>query len=229
MTKSSTKKLTKPFEEPERAFHLLKRLFNTKCFDLSSSTELDYFFEQEEASEEEEIPETMTDQTMEEYMNKTRADYASGIEKPKFDKDSKFELKGQFLKELRENSFSGSENEYANEHVEKILEIADLFTMEKLTIDQLMLRVFPISLTGAANRWLKNEPTGSIKEWKDLKAKFLKRYCPLAKTAKNMDAINNFKHELDETLYQAWERFKELLLKCPQHYLTAMQEIILFY
>ncbi|GKE03016.1 hypothetical protein Tco_1390999 [Tanacetum coccineum] len=32
-----------------------------------------------------------------------------------------------------------------------------------------------------------------------------------------------------KTLYQAWERFKELLMKCPQHYLTEMQEVILFY
>ncbi|GKB25949.1 hypothetical protein Tco_0865350 [Tanacetum coccineum] len=31
------------------------------------------------------------------------------------------------------------------------------------------------------------------------------------------------------TLYQAWERLKELLMKCPQHYLTEMQELILFY
>lgn len=44
-----------------------------------------------------------------------------------------------------------------------------------------------------------------------------------------MEAINNFKQEHDESLYQAWERFKELLLKCPQYYLTAMKEIILFY
>ncbi|GKE73996.1 hypothetical protein Tco_1536037, partial [Tanacetum coccineum] len=28
----------------------------------------------------------------------------------------------------------------------------------------------------------------------------------------------------DETLYQAWERFKELFMKCPQHYFTEMQE-----
>ncbi|GKG03289.1 hypothetical protein Tco_0310925, partial [Tanacetum coccineum] len=33
----------------------------------------------------------------------------------------------------------------------------------------------------------------------------------------------------DENLYQAWERFKELLMKCPQHYLTEMQEVVLFY
>ncbi|GKG04315.1 hypothetical protein Tco_0314702, partial [Tanacetum coccineum] len=35
--------------------------------------------------------------------------------------------------------------------------------------------------------------------------------------------------ESDETPFQAWERFKELLMKCPQHYLTEMQEVILFY
>ncbi|GJY31520.1 NUDIX hydrolase 6-like protein [Tanacetum coccineum] len=29
--------------------------------------------------------------------------------------------------------------------------------------------------------------------------------------------------------YQAWERLKELLMKCPQHYLMEMQEVILFY
>ncbi|GKB44596.1 hypothetical protein Tco_0889538 [Tanacetum coccineum] len=92
-----------------------------------------------------------------------------------------------------------------------------------------MLRFFPISLTGAASRWLRNEPTGSIKTWEDLKTKFLNKYCPHGRTAKKMEKINNFQQEPDETLYQAWERFKELLMKCPQHYLTEMPEIILFY
>ncbi|GKD68517.1 pyruvate dehydrogenase (acetyl-transferring) kinase, mitochondrial [Tanacetum coccineum] len=44
-----------------------------------------------------------------------------------------------------------------------------------------------------------------------------------------MEEINNRQQELDENLYQAWERFKELLMKYPQHYLTEMQEVILFY
>ncbi|GKE61193.1 retrovirus-related pol polyprotein from transposon TNT 1-94 [Tanacetum coccineum] len=44
-----------------------------------------------------------------------------------------------------------------------------------------------------------------------------------------MEEINNFQQEPDENLYQAWERFKELLMKCPQHYLTEMQEVVLFY
>ncbi|GJU78823.1 reverse transcriptase domain-containing protein [Tanacetum coccineum] len=41
-----------------------------------------------------------------------------------------------------------------------------------------------------------------------------------------MEEINNFQQELDETLFQAWERFKEILMKCPQHYLTEMPETV---
>nr|GEU43078.1 hypothetical protein [Tanacetum cinerariifolium] len=44
-----------------------------------------------------------------------------------------------------------------------------------------------------------------------------------------MEEINNFQQEPDESLFRAWERFKELLMKRPQRYLTEMQEVILFY
>ncbi|GKB85070.1 hypothetical protein Tco_0957342 [Tanacetum coccineum] len=43
-----------------------------------------------------------------------------------------------------------------------------------------------------------------------------------------MEEINSYQQEPDETIYQSWERFKELLMKCPQHYLTEIQEVILF-
>ncbi|GJX50856.1 hypothetical protein Tco_0277701 [Tanacetum coccineum] len=41
--------------------------------------------------------------------------------------------------------------------------------LKKSTQDQIMLRAFPMSLTGAASRWLRNKPSGSIKTWEDLK------------------------------------------------------------
>ncbi|GKD37973.1 hypothetical protein Tco_1258180, partial [Tanacetum coccineum] len=154
-----------------------------------------------EKEEEEEMTETM-----EQYMSKIRTDYGSG-----------------------RNTFSGSDNEDANEYNEKVLEIVDLFHVPNITVDQIMLRVFPISLTGVVARWLRNEPTGSIKTWEDLKNKFLNIYCPPGRNAKKMEEINNFQQEPDETLYQVWERFKEILMKCPQYYLTEMPEVILFY
>ncbi|GJV82146.1 hypothetical protein Tco_1518016 [Tanacetum coccineum] len=43
---------------------------------------------------------------------------------------------------------------------------------------------------------------------------FLNKYCPPARRAKKMEEINNFQQEPDESLFRAWERFKELLMKC---------------
>ncbi|GJX32302.1 hypothetical protein Tco_0242157 [Tanacetum coccineum] len=62
--------------------------------------------------------------------------------------------------QLRTNTFSGSDHEDANEHIEKVLKIVNLFHIPNITIDQVMLRAFPMSLTGAISRWLRNKPTG---------------------------------------------------------------------
>ncbi|GJU43659.1 hypothetical protein Tco_1200925 [Tanacetum coccineum] len=43
-------------------------------------------------------------ETMEQYMSKTRTDYGSGVSWPKIDNKDQLELKGQFLKELQENT-----------------------------------------------------------------------------------------------------------------------------
>ncbi|GKD75441.1 retrovirus-related pol polyprotein from transposon TNT 1-94, partial [Tanacetum coccineum] len=123
----------------------------------------------------------------------------------------------------------GSEQEDANEHIKKVLKIVDLFHIPKVTQDQITLRAFPVSLTGAASRWLRNQPSGSITTWEVLKTKFLNKYCPPARTTKKIEEINNFQQEPDESFFRAWERFKELLMKCPQYYLTDMQEVSLFY
>ncbi|GJW60728.1 hypothetical protein Tco_0110063 [Tanacetum coccineum] len=141
-------------------------------------------------------------------MRKTRADFGSGVARPKIEDKDNFELKGQFLKELRTNTLSSSDHVDANEHIEKVLEIVDLFHIPNITIDQVMLRAFPMSLTGAASHWLRNKPSGSITTWEDLKTKFLRKYCPPTRTAEKIEEINNFHKEPDENLYQAWERFK---------------------
>ncbi|GJV85243.1 hypothetical protein Tco_1525141 [Tanacetum coccineum] len=162
MTRSLTKELFTPFKDPEREFQSTRKHFKTLSLDESRSPDFDLFSDQEEYSEEE-------------------------IE----DKDN-FKLKGQFLKELRTNTFSGSNRKDTNEHFEKVLEILDLFYIPNITIYQVMLRAFPMSLIGAASRWLRNKPSGSITTLEDLKTKFLSKYCPPARTAKKMEEINNF-------------------------------------
>ncbi|GJW59799.1 reverse transcriptase domain-containing protein [Tanacetum coccineum] len=119
MTRSSTKKLFSSFEEPEQEFRSSRRLFKTLSLDELRLHDFNLFSDQEEYSEEE-VAKTIAE-TMEQYMSRT--DYGSGVLRPKIkDKDS-FELKGQFLKELRSNTFSGLDHEDANEHIEKVLEI----------------------------------------------------------------------------------------------------------
>nr|GEU59811.1 putative ribonuclease H-like domain-containing protein [Tanacetum cinerariifolium] len=119
---------------------------------------------------------------MEQYMSKTRAYYGSLITRPKIEDKDSFKLKGQFLKELRDNTFSGSDHEDTNKHIEKVLKIMDLFHIPNITIDQVMLRALLVSLTGVVSRWLRNKPSGSITTWEDLKTKFLSKYCPPART-----------------------------------------------
>ncbi|GKF51513.1 retrovirus-related pol polyprotein from transposon TNT 1-94 [Tanacetum coccineum] len=213
MTRSSTKELFPPLENPQRVFRSRRKLFETPRLVESNSPEFDQFSNIEEHIEEE-FTEIMAE-TMEQYMSKTRSEYGSGVARPKIDANAQFELKGKFLKELCDNTFSGSEHKDANKHSEKILEIVDLFYILNITQDQLMLRAFPVSLTRAASRWLRNEPAGSITTWEVLKTKFLSKYCPPTLGAKKMEDINNFQQELDESLFRAWERFKELLMKCP--------------
>ncbi|GJU60696.1 hypothetical protein Tco_1238462 [Tanacetum coccineum] len=200
MTRSSTKELITPFENPKRVFRSKRRLFETPGLVESSSPEFDLFSDIEEHSKEEETTK-ITTETMEQYMSKTHGNYGSGVARPKINDKTHFELKGQFLKELHEYTFSGSEHEDANEHIEKVLEIIDLFHILEVTQDQIMLRAFPMSLTKAASRWLRNKPSGSITNWETLKAKFLNKYCPPARTAKKMEEINNFQQEPDESLF----------------------------
>ncbi|GJR58968.1 nucleobase-ascorbate transporter 12 [Tanacetum coccineum] len=71
---------------------------------------------------------------MEQYMSKTRGNYGSGVVRPNINDKTQFELKGQYLKEIHENTFSGSEHEDANEHIEKVLEIVDLFRISEEVI-----------------------------------------------------------------------------------------------
>ncbi|GKC15553.1 hypothetical protein Tco_1012335 [Tanacetum coccineum] len=161
VTRSSTKELLLPLENPERVLRSRRKLFDNPSLVETSSPESEQLSEIEEHIEEEEVTKIMTE-TMEQYMSKTRENYGSGITRPTINQDTPFELKGQFLKELHDNTFSGSEHEDANEHIEKVLEIVDLFHIPKVNQDQIMLQAFPVSLTGTASRWLRNQPSGSI-------------------------------------------------------------------
>ncbi|GJY41982.1 retrovirus-related pol polyprotein from transposon TNT 1-94 [Tanacetum coccineum] len=137
------------------------------------------------------------------YLALTRGNQASGVAKPEIRGNMNFKIKSQFMRELREDTFSGNNNDDAHEHMERVLDIVSSFNIPGVSHDAVMLRVFPITLTEAAKRWVYKLPPGTIESWNLLKKAFIQRYCPPSKTAKQLEEIHNFKQEGDKTLYQA--------------------------
>ncbi|GKA31315.1 hypothetical protein Tco_0717620 [Tanacetum coccineum] len=66
------------------------------------------------------------------------------------------------MRELREDTFSGNKNDDAHEHVERVLDIVSLFNIPDVSHNSVMLCVFPITLNGAAKRWVDRLPLGTV-------------------------------------------------------------------
>ncbi|GKE61101.1 RNA-directed DNA polymerase, eukaryota, nucleotide-binding alpha-beta plait domain protein [Tanacetum coccineum] len=144
--------------------------------------------------------------TMEQYLAWVQDDIRPGVVKPKIDNDVKFEINSNFIRELRRKLFKGTDDEDAHEHMRRVLEIADHFHFPSVTHNVVMLKVFPITLKGPALRWINRLSAGLVTTWDLFEKAFIRQYCPPFKTAKKLEIIRNFKQEMDETLYHAWER-----------------------
>jgi len=141
----------------------------------------------------------------------------SSIQKPAA--GGNFELKQNMVQLLHTNGqFTGLSHEDPRVHIQNFLEISDTYTPMGVNSDYVRLTLFPFSLLGEAKRWLNSEPANSITTWDDLARKFLIRFFPSGKTAKLRSDILSFRQNGGENLYQAWDRFKSLLLSCPHHH-----------
>ncbi|GKB67218.1 hypothetical protein Tco_0928630 [Tanacetum coccineum] len=112
---------------------------------------------------------------MEQYLALTRGNQAPGVVKLKIGGNVNLEIKSQFMRELREDTFSRNKNDNAYEHIERILDIVSLFNIPGVTHDAVMLRIFPITLTRAAKRWVDRLSLGTINTWDLLKNTFIQR------------------------------------------------------
>ncbi|GJV13325.1 zinc finger, CCHC-type containing protein [Tanacetum coccineum] len=77
--------------------------------------------------------------------------------------------------------------------------------------------------------WLERLPAGSITTWEDLTTRFLAQFFPLGRTAKLCNDILMFQQHHEESLSEAWTRFKDLLQKVPHHGLDLWLQIQIFY
>ncbi|GJW21338.1 hypothetical protein Tco_0031960 [Tanacetum coccineum] len=162
--------------------------------------------------------------TKEQYLAFSRENQAPGVVKPEIGGNVNFEIKSQFMHQLREDTFSENKDADAHDHIDRVLSTIGLFNIPGVSKDAVMLRVLPFTLTGSAKRWVDRLTPGTINTWDLLKKVFIQRYCPPFMAAKQLEYIYNFKQEGDESLYQAWERYNDLLYKCPTYDINNHQK-----
>ncbi|KAJ9546455.1 hypothetical protein OSB04_018998 [Centaurea solstitialis] len=113
--------------------------------------------------------------------------------------------------------FSGHNSDDPHLHLRSYLEVVDSFRARGVDQETMRLLFFTYSLKDKAKDWLSSQPPHSITSWDDLVTKFLKKYFPPTRNAKLRNAISMFSQEPDESVSDAWERYKDLLRKCPHH------------
>ncbi|XP_062104022.1 uncharacterized protein LOC133815169 [Humulus lupulus] len=114
-------------------------------------------------------------------------------------------------------------------HLLLFIEVSDSFKLPGVTEDALRLKLFPYSLRDRARAWLNSLPSDSVSTWQDLAERFLMKYFSPTKNAKLRNEITSFQQLDEESLYEAWERFKELLRKCPHHGIPHCIQMETFY
>lgn len=89
--------------------------------------------------------------------------------------------------------------------------------------------MFPFSFGGSAKAWLSSLEAHSITTWDVLAQKFMNKYFLPSKLTKFGNEIMSFCQNEFESLYDAWECYKEMLCKCPKHCLHTWMTIHTFY
>nr|GEZ06443.1 reverse transcriptase domain-containing protein [Tanacetum cinerariifolium] len=77
-----------------------------------------------------------------------------------------------------------------------------------VTDDALHLYLFPHSLTHHAIAWFDHLPMNSITTFEQMAKMFLEKYFPPSMVTKLRNEITNFRQRPDESLFEAWERYK---------------------
>ncbi|XP_022858334.1 uncharacterized protein LOC111379224 [Olea europaea var. sylvestris] len=137
-----------------------------------------------------------------------------------------FEIQLAILQMIQTSiQFHGFPSDDPNAHIASFLEVCDTFKQNGVTDDAIRLWLFPFSLRDRAKSWLNALPADSVTSWEDLAQKFLAKFFPPAKTAKMRNEISNFSQLEGETLYKAWEQYKDLLRRCSHHGLPKWMQV----
>ena len=94
--------------------------------------------------------------------------------------------------------------------------------------DVIKLQLFPFSLRNVAATWFDSLPVGLVNSWEELVEAYMSIFFPSALTAEKIGEIIVFKQGEEESLYNAWERFKRLLKRCLMHGIDLPTQMDIF-
>ncbi|XP_022889241.1 uncharacterized protein LOC111404706 [Olea europaea var. sylvestris] len=103
------------------------------------------------------------------------------------------------------------------------------FRYQGISNDAIRLRLFPHTLHDKAIEWLDSQPIASITTWNDLALKFCTKFFLPAKIAKLKHDISIFRQGESENFDEAWNKFKNILRKCPRHGISKGLHVQYFY
>nr|GEX27959.1 reverse transcriptase domain-containing protein [Tanacetum cinerariifolium] len=126
-----------------------------------------------------------------------------------------FELKHGLINLFQNKQFFGHDKEDPHAHICYFNKITSTMRVLNVPSSSIMLMLFPFSLEGAARIWLEKEAPRSILTWEDLVSKFINQFFPPSKMTNLRNEITRFQQRFDESFYEAWERFNDLLRACP--------------
>nr|GEU30414.1 reverse transcriptase domain-containing protein [Tanacetum cinerariifolium] len=117
----------------------------------------------------------------------------------------------------------------ANKHLNKFLHVTQSIKVNGVTDDALRLYLFPHSLTHHATAWFDRFPRNSITTFEQMDKMFLGKYFLPSIVTKLRNEITNFRQYLDESVFEAWERYKLSIDRCPNHNMLPFTQIDTFY
>ncbi|GKA86574.1 reverse transcriptase domain-containing protein [Tanacetum coccineum] len=168
------------------------------------------------------------DRPMAEQLQAPTGGFESAIVVPHINAQN-FELKSSLINLVQNRIFRGGNDEEPHAHIRHFESITNNQRYPDVPNTTIKLLLFPFSLDGVAKTWLDKEPPNSILTWDDLVSKFINFFFPPSKTTNLRNEITNFRQIAQESFSEAWERFKELLRKCPHHGFSLMHQLDTFY
>ena len=120
-----------------------------------------------------------------------------------------FELKPAWITMVQQHQFTGHPSEDPNEHMGRFVRMANTVKLNGVRPEVIKLQLFLFSLGDVAATWVKSLLIGLVNTWEEFGEACMSRFFPLALTAERIGEIIVFKQGEEESLFNAWERFKD--------------------